>query len=86
VRAISILEGAMLGLVGGAIGLALATPMLIVFGKVMSGLGFLTGIGFKPTTAALTLGSAGLIGVVASAFPAWTAGRLPVVEALRRQE
>ncbi|MFL5443361.1 MAG: ABC transporter permease [Myxococcales bacterium] len=86
VRAISILEGAMLGLVGGAIGLALATPMLILFGRVMSGLGFLTGIGFKPGTAALTLGSAGLIGVAASALPAWTAGRLPVVEALRRQE
>src|SRR5206468_6550116 len=41
VRAISILEGALLGLVGGAIGLLLATPMLIAFGKFMSGLGFL---------------------------------------------
>jgi putative ABC transport system permease protein len=86
VRAISILEGALLGLVGGAIGLMLATPMLIVFGKAMSGLGFLTGIGFKPGTAVLTLGAAGLIGVVASALPAWNAGRLQVVEALRRQE
>jgi len=86
VRGISILEGALLGLVGGAIGLILATPMLIVFGKVMSGLGFLTGIGFKPGTAAVTLGAAGLIGVMASALPAWNAARLQVVEALRRQE
>jgi len=86
VRAMSMLEGALLGLVGGAIGLLLATPMLIAFGKFMSGLGFLTGIGFKPGTAALTLGSAGIIGVIASALPAWSAGRLQVVEALRRQE
>ena len=86
VRAISMFEGALLGLVGGAIGLLLATPMLIAFGKFMSGLGFLTGIGFKAGTAALTLGSAGIIGVLASALPAWSAGRLQVVEALRRQE
>ena len=86
VRAMSMLEGALLGLVGGAIGLLLATPMLIAFGKFMSGLGFLTGIGFKPGMAALTLGSAGIIGVIASALPAWGAGRLQVVEALRRQE
>jgi ABC-type antimicrobial peptide transport system permease subunit len=59
---------------------------LIFFGKVMSGLGFLTGIGFKPGTAVLTLGAAGFIGVVASALPAWSASRLQVIEALRRQE
>jgi len=86
VRGISIFEGALLGLVGGLIGVALATPFLILFGKVMSGMGFLTGVGFKPGTAALTLGSAGLIGALASALPAWTAARMQVVDALRRQE
>jgi len=85
VRAISILEGALLGIVGGAIGLLFATPVLIAFGK-FSGLGFLTGIGLRPATAALTLGLAGIIGVIASALPAWNAARLQVVEALRRQE
>ena len=86
VRGISIFEGALLGVVGGLIGVALATPFLILFGKVMSGMGFLTGVGFKPGTAALTLGSAGLIGALASALPAWTAARMQVVDALRRQE
>jgi putative ABC transport system permease protein len=86
VRAISVVEGALLGLVGGLIGVALATPFLILFGKLMSGMGFLTGVGFKPGTAALTLGSAGLIGALASALPAWNAGRMQVVDALRRQE
>jgi len=85
VRAISTLEGGLLGIVGGAIGLLIATPVLILFGK-FSGLGFLTGIGLKPATAALTLGLAGIIGITASALPAWNAGRLQVVEALRRQE
>ena len=84
-RAISTLEGGLLGIVGGAIGLLIATPVLILFGK-FSGLGFLTGIGLKPATAALTLGLAGIIGITASALPAWNAGRLQVVEALRRQE
>ena len=85
VRAISTLEGGLLGIVGGAIGLLIATPVLILFGK-FSGLGFLTGIGLKPATAALTLGLAGIIGITASALPAWNAGRLQLVEALRRQE
>src|SRR5205085_2973121 len=40
VRAISTLEGGLLGIVGGAIGLLIATPVLILFGK-FSGLGFL---------------------------------------------
>jgi putative ABC transport system permease protein len=86
VRAISILEGALLGIVGGVIGVLLARPTLIGFGKAMSSIGFLTGVGFNIRTAALTVGCAGLIGCLASAFPAWSAGRMQVVEALRRQE
>jgi putative ABC transport system permease protein len=86
VRAISIVEGLLLGLVGGVIGVVLARPTLIGFGKLLSSIGFLTGVGFNLRTAALTIGCAGLIGALASALPAWTAGRMPVVEALRRQE
>ncbi len=86
VRAISVTEGALLGTVGGLLGVLVARPVLIGFGKVLSSLGFLTGIGFKPGTAALTLGCAAAIGALASAFPAWQAGRMEVVDALRRQE
>ena len=64
----------------------IARPVLIGFGKALSSLGFLTGIGFKPGTATLTLGCAAIIGALASAIPAWQASRMQVVNALRRQE
>ena len=86
VGAISVAEGALLGLTGGALGVLVARPVLIGFGKALSSLGFLTGISFKPGTAALTLGCAAVIGALASAIPAWQAGRMQVVNALRRQE
>jgi putative ABC transport system permease protein len=79
-------EGAMLGLVGGAIGILLARPMLNAFGKALSNMGFLSGLGFSLPTAAITLGAAGAIGTLASAIPAWTASRMDVVAALRKQE
>jgi putative ABC transport system permease protein len=86
VRALSVTEGALLGAVGGILGVVIARPVLIGFGKALSSLGFLTGIGFKPGTAFLTLACAAIIGALASAFPAWQASRMQVVNALRRQE
>jgi putative ABC transport system permease protein len=86
VRAIALAEGALLGIIGGLLGIILAKPMLTGFGKALSGLGFLTGVGFKMPTAALTLFCAAVIGAIASAVPAWTAGRMSIVDALRRQE
>ena len=86
VRAISVTEGAMLGGLGGLLGVTLSQPILTGFGKALSSLGFLTGITFKPGTALLTLVLAAVIGAVASALPAWQAGRMQVVDALRRQE
>ena len=86
VRAISVTEGAMLGGLGGLLGVTLSQPILTGFGKALSSLGFLTGITFKPGTALLTLVLAAVIGAVASVLPAWQAGRMEVVDALRRQE
>jgi putative ABC transport system permease protein len=86
IGAISLAEGALLGLTGGALGVFFARPVLIGFGKALSSLGFLTGISFKPGTAALTVACAAAIGALASVFPAWQAGRMEVVNALRRQE
>ena len=86
VRTISILEGAMLGLAGGVLGVVLANPLLNAFGKSLSEFGFLAGLGFDPLTAILTIGAALLIGALASAIPAFGAARMPVVAALRRQE
>jgi len=86
VRAISITEGGLLGILGGLLGVAFAQPILTGFGRLLSSLGFLTGISFKPGTAALTLLCAAAIGALASAIPAWQASRMEVVNALRRQE
>ena len=86
VRALSIIEGSVLGVAGALLGVVVARPLLIGFGKALSSLGFLTGLGFAPGTAALTLGLAAAIGALASAIPAWQAGRMAVVDALRRQE
>ena len=86
VRRLAVAEGALLGAVGGLLGVVLARPILIGFGKALSSLGFLTGIGFKLGTALLTLLCAAVIGALASALPAWQAGRMQVVNALRRQE
>ena len=86
VRAISVTEGAMLGGLGGLLGVTLSQPILTGFGKALSSLGFLTGITFKPGTALLTLVLAAVIGALASVLPAWQAGRMEVVDALRRQE
>jgi putative ABC transport system permease protein len=86
VRAISVVEGAMLGLAGGVLGVLLANPLLTGVGKALSDFGFLQGLGFEPLTAVVTIGAALLIGALASAVPAFGAARMPVVAALRRQE
>jgi putative ABC transport system permease protein len=86
VRSIAIAEGALLGIVGATLGIVFAQPMLTAFGKWLSALGFLTGVGLKPATAGLTLSCAAVIGALASAVPAWRAARMPIVDALRRQE
>jgi putative ABC transport system permease protein len=86
VRGIAVAEGALLGIVGATLGVLLAQPMLIFIGKILSGFGFLTGVGFRPSTVAVTLLCATVIGAIASAVPAWRAARMPIVDALRRQE
>ena len=86
VRMLAIGEGALLGLVGGLLGMLLARPVLGAFGRMLSGMGFLAGLGFKPTTAIVTIAVSTCIGGLASAYPAWAASKMNVVDALRRQE
>lgn len=86
VRILAVSEGLLLGLVGGTIGVLLARPLLNGFGKALSGFGFLSGAGFHLDVALLTIAAAASIGAVASAFPAWSASNMGVVDALRRQE
>jgi putative ABC transport system permease protein len=86
VQMLAFSEGATLGAVGGLIGVILARPILAGFGKAMAQFGFLSNIGFKAPTAIATIIVAAAIGAAASALPAVQAGRLAIVDALRRQE
>jgi putative ABC transport system permease protein len=86
VRTLALSEGALLGAVGGILGVILARPILTGFGKAMAQFGFLSNVGFKASTGIATVLVAGIIGAAASAFPAIQAARLPIVDALRRQE
>jgi putative ABC transport system permease protein len=86
VRTLALSEGALLGAVGGLLGVFLARPILTGFGRAMAQFGFLSNVGFNAGTAIATVLVAGIIGAAASAFPAVQAARLPIVDALRRQE
>jgi putative ABC transport system permease protein len=86
VRALSIAEGALLGLIGGILGVVAARPALAGTHKVLTLLGFGFPLPMRPAIAALTIVAAAAIGALASAIPAWQAGRLDVVSALRKQE
>ncbi len=86
VALLALSEGAILGLLGGAAGVVVAKPLLTLFGKFLSNLGFLSGVGFSAGTALITVSVTLLLGALAAAWPAWTASQLGVVEALRRQE
>ena len=61
-------------------------PLLRGFGAVMSQMGFLSNVSYKPITGVLTVLAAAVIGGAAAALPAVQAARLSIVEALRRQE
>ncbi len=86
VRALAMSEGAMLGAFGGLLGVLLARPILIGFGRAMSQFGFLSNISYKLPTAVGTVLAAAALGALASTFPAVQAARLAIVDALRRQE
>jgi putative ABC transport system permease protein len=86
VQLLAVSEGALLGFSGGVLGILVAKPLLNGFGQMMSSMGFLANMGFKLDTAILTIGTATVLGALASAWPAWSAGRMDVVTALRRQE
>jgi len=86
VRLLSLAEGALLGAIGGIIGVAAAPPALAFTHKVLTLFGFGFPLPMRPAIGALTIAASALIGSVASAIPAWQAGRLDVVSALRKQE
>ena len=79
-------EGAMLGALGGLIGCVLAQPIIHAVGRFAAGVGFLSNVSYTPSTAAMTVGVATVLGAAAAALPAVQAARMEIVNALRRQE
>jgi putative ABC transport system permease protein len=86
VRWLAVAEAAMLGLVGGAVGVLISPAVLSFFRKVLAQFGFGFPLFLNTAIAIAAIASAILIGALASAAPAWRAGQMSVVEALRRQE
>ncbi len=86
VQILAWVEGSLLGLAGGLLGVLLANPMLNGFGRLLAGMGFLSGLGFQPLTGVIAVLLATSIGFLSSAAPAWSASQMDVVTALRRQE
>jgi putative ABC transport system permease protein len=82
--ALMLTEFALLTLFGGALGVGLAklVALTLPVGKMTQG--FLVGFDIFPATIAIALGASAIVGLIAGGWPATTATRMSVVNALRR--
>ena len=76
-------ESALIGMVGGVLGVALAAAALRVFGMNVPSIGALRISGLPPAAIGYSLIVAVLIGVLSGFFPARAAARQNIVDALR---
>jgi len=82
-------EGFIIALVGAVLGVALVPPSVQSLARVLeqSGMGGWAGnMSLEPRDAAFAIGASLLLGMVAAALPARRAGKLKIVDALRRVE
>jgi putative ABC transport system permease protein len=81
-------EGFVVAATGVAVGVGLAPPILKYFADIFqTALGsFLGEFAIEPKAIALAIGVALIGGMVAAAYPAYRAGRMRIVDALRRVE
>ena len=81
-------EGFIIALVGAALGVALAPPLLLSLARVLEeGMGgFLGNMTLEGRDALFAVGVSLVLGMLAAALPAVRAGRLKIVDALRRVE
>jgi putative ABC transport system permease protein len=86
VSQLAVIEGALLGVTGGILGVALAPGVLGGFRAAMAKFGIAFPIFMHAPTAIAALAAAAVLGAAASLMPAVQAARLRVVDALRRQE
>ncbi len=76
-------EAIIIALIGGALGLALASGLCALVRTLPSTFADLSQLRVTPSVAAICLLVAGMIGLISSIVPAWGASRRPIVEALR---
>ena len=76
-------EGALLGLLGGGIGVVASMLALNWRRVTMGSEGIALAVEAEPVVLAIGLGLALALGLLASLWPAWVAIRRPVVESLR---
>lgn len=76
-------EAMLIALIGGALGLALASGLCAMIRSLPSTFADLSRLSVTPAVAAICLVVAGLIGLISSLIPAWGAARRPIVEALK---
>jgi putative ABC transport system permease protein len=77
-------EALTIALVGGAIGVLLASFLVVGVGKAAQAVvAQLHGLSVTPTTALISLGIALFIGFISSFIPAWNAARTNILDSLR---
>jgi putative ABC transport system permease protein len=81
-------EGFVIAAVGAAVGVLLAAPVLRYVGQLLEKAmgGFIGDFGMQLQPVVLSIAAALVLGMLAAAIPAWRAGRLNIVDALRRVE
>jgi len=74
-------ESLLIALIGGLLGMALTLTATAGIGKALGS--FLPAFAVTPTTMAMQLAAALLVGAVAAAWPAWKMSRIDIVQGLR---
>ena len=76
-------EAIFISLIGGLLGLLLASGLIAVMRTLPSTFANFSTLSVNLPVAAVCLGVAAMIGIISSLIPAWGASRRPIVEALR---
>lgn len=76
-------ESIVISLIGGVIGCLLAAVLVSGARNAPGTMGFTNGMAMTPVVILACILTAGVVGLISSAFPAWSASRISIVEALR---
>jgi putative ABC transport system permease protein len=76
-------ESVVISVLGGAIGCVLATLLINGARHAPGAMGFTRAMAMTPLLVVVCIATAGLIGLVSSLVPAWSAARTPIVQSLR---